>query len=81
MYAAIDEPAVMVGQGKRLDAATTAELQDLADDELGVAIPTETVLRAAGMFLAERGRPGVMAEVERFLAELKEGTDVPMDHA
>lgn len=67
MYVA-DVPTVMVGQGKRLDAETAAELLDMADDETAVAIPTETVLRAAAMFLADRGRPVVAAEVEAFLA-------------
>jgi hypothetical protein len=27
------------------------------------------VLRAAGLFLAEQGRPGVLAEVEAYLAD------------
>lgn len=62
-----DTPTVMVGQGRRLDPQTTAELLDLADDETAVAIPTETLLRAAGKFLAERGRPAAAAEVEAFL--------------
>lgn len=49
-----DDGVAMVGQGKVLDAAATAELRDLATDETAVAIPTGTVLRAAGLFLAER---------------------------
>ncbi len=59
---------MMVGQGTLLDAATTAQLQNLAGHEAGVAIPTETLLRAAGLFLAERGHPAVLAEIEEFLA-------------
>lgn len=66
MYLA-DDPATMVGQGKVLDPDTEAELLDLADDERGVAIPTETVLRAAALVLAEAGRPTVSAEIEAFL--------------
>lgn len=68
MYIA-DDPAVMVSQGKVLDEATTSEMRDLADDERGVAIPTETVLRAAALVLSENGRPSMLAEVEAFLAE------------
>ncbi|MDQ2708667.1 MAG: hypothetical protein M3Z25_13955 [Actinomycetota bacterium] len=68
MYVA-DDPTVMVGQGTKLDPDTAAELLDRAVDEDGVAIPTETVLRAAGLFLAAHGRPGIAAEVEAFLAE------------
>lgn len=64
---ATDDPAVMVGQGKVIDAATSAELMDCAADEGGWFIPTETVLRAAGLFLSERGRPYALA---RFAAGL-----------
>lgn len=63
-----DDPATMVGQGKVLDDATVVELRDLAADERGVAIPTETVLRAAALLLAEDGRTAMLAEVEDFLA-------------
>lgn len=38
--------------------------------EDAVQIPTETVLRAAGLFLAEQGRPGVLTEVEAYLGEV-----------
>lgn len=62
------EPATMVAQGKQLDAATAAELRHVAPDEDGVALPTETVLRAAALFLAERDRPAMLAEVQDFLA-------------
>jgi uncharacterized protein related to proFAR isomerase len=64
-----DLSTMMVGQGKNLDAETAAELQHLAADETASLIPTETVLRAAGLFLARHGRPTVAAEVEAFLAE------------
>jgi hypothetical protein len=63
----------MVGQDKHLDAETTAELRHVADDEAGIALPTETVLRAAALFLAEHGRPAMVAEVEAFLAEWSRG--------
>lgn len=68
MYLGAD-PVTMVGQGKRLDDATAAELRDVATDEYAVAIPTETVLRAAALVLAEQGRPAMLAEVKAFLAE------------
>lgn len=65
---ATDVPSSMVGQGKVLDAETTHELLDLAADEVGAIIPTETVLRAAALFLASHGRPAMIAEVEEFLS-------------
>jgi len=63
-----EDPTVMVSQGKLLDAETAGQMQYVAHDETGVAIPTETVLRAAGLFLAAQGRPSVAAVVEAFLA-------------
>jgi hypothetical protein len=65
------DPAWMVGQGKRLDATATGQLLDLAADEVASRIPTETILRAAGLFLAERGHPGVLAEIESYLAGIE----------
>lgn len=62
-----DDPSVVVAQGKILDDPTTTELLDLADDERGVALPTETVLRAAALILAERGRSDVVHTVEEVL--------------
>jgi len=56
MYVA-DDPAVMVCQGTHLDAETSAELLDVASNEGGLAVPTETVLRAAALVLAEHGPP------------------------
>ncbi len=47
----------MVAQGKKLDADTTANLEDHAADETAVLIPTETVVRAVGKHLAEYGWP------------------------
>lgn len=63
-----DDPAQMVAQGVILDDHTSAELQDPGADETGVALPTETVLRAAALFLAEQGRPAMLAEVQEYLA-------------
>jgi hypothetical protein len=54
VYVAEDDPAVMVVQGKLLDADTTTELRDMLADETAVRIPAETVLRAAERYLAER---------------------------
>jgi hypothetical protein len=68
MYLA-EDPSRMIGQGKHVDDATANELLDLADDEGAFEIPTETVLRAAAMVLAEAGRPGMIAEVEAYLAQ------------
>lgn len=63
-----DDPARMVAQGPVLDTVELAELQQRAADETGVVLPTETVLRAAALFLAERGRPAMLAEVRDYLA-------------
>jgi len=62
-----EDPNLMVGQGKFLDSATAAELRHVAADEGGLAFPTEMVLRAAALVLAEHGRPAMLAEVETFL--------------
>ena len=73
LYVVEDDAAVMVDQGKVLDAHTTGELEDLAVDETGVRVPTETVLRAAGRLLTEHGRPGVADEIDAYLAEIAVG--------
>jgi hypothetical protein len=44
---ATDDPKVMVIQGNVLDSETRANLQQVLDGEDAVAIPTETILRAA----------------------------------
>lgn len=66
-----ESPERMVAQGKVLDPRTTSELQEVAKDELGVELPTETVLRAAALFLAEQGRPAMVDEVEAYLAGME----------
>lgn len=71
MYLA-DDPAWMVCQGRHLDAETAGELHHVAPDEGGLAVPTETVLRAAALVLAEHDRLAMLAEVEAFLAERQE---------
>jgi hypothetical protein len=52
VYVAEDDPAVMVVQGKYLDAETTAELDDVLGDETAVRIPAETLVRAVENYLA-----------------------------
>lgn len=74
MYAVEGRYDLMVGQGKDLDADTAAELVERADDESGVLIPTETVLRAAALFLADRGRADIMMNIDGFLAEWEGGS-------
>lgn len=54
VYVAADDPAVMVVQGKLLDADTAAQLHHMLADETAVRIPAETVMRAAERYLAER---------------------------
>jgi hypothetical protein len=53
VYVAEEDPTVMVIQGKHLDAETTAELDDVLDDETAVRIPAETLVRAVEKYLAE----------------------------
>lgn len=69
VYVQLEDLAWMVAQGRLLDAEASAELRERAPDEAGVRIPTETVLRAVGLFLADHGHPGVLAAVEAYLAE------------
>ncbi len=47
-----EDASVLVVQGKVLDDATVAELVGIADDELAVAIPRETLLRAVAQLKA-----------------------------
>jgi hypothetical protein len=54
VYVAEDDPTVMVVQGKFLDAETTAELDEVLDDETAVHIPTETLVLAVEKYLAEQ---------------------------
>ena len=54
VYVAEDDPAVMVVQGKFLDAHTTAELDEVLEDETAVRIPTETLVLAVEKYLAEQ---------------------------
>lgn len=69
VYVADDEPARMIAQGKMLDPAVLETLVSMAIDETAVEIPTETVLRAAGVFLAEHGRPDLREAIEELLAQ------------
>jgi hypothetical protein len=71
MYLDLEDLAWMVGQGPMLESEATAELLERSAEEVGVRIPTETVLRAVGLFLAERGHPGVVDAVEAYLAEVE----------
>lgn len=70
MYVDDDDASMMVSQCHALDARATTELCNLASNEVAGAIPAETVLRATGLYLAERGFPSVLAEVERYLASV-----------
>jgi hypothetical protein len=54
VYVAEDDSAVMVVQGKHLDPETTAELDDVLDDETAVRIPTETLVLAVEKHLAQQ---------------------------
>jgi hypothetical protein len=46
---ATDDPGLLVVQGNVLDPDTRNNLRNVLDDEDAVAIPTETILRAARM--------------------------------
>jgi len=64
-----DHPATSVAQGPLLNADDMAALEELGEGEGAVKLPTETLLRAAALILAELGRPAMLAEVNDFLAE------------
>lgn len=70
VYLAEGDLTCMIAQGKVLDATTLAGLLDVALDESAVRLPTETVLRAAGLFLAEQGRPDLRDAIDEVLARL-----------
>lgn len=63
-----DDPARMIGQGKRLGAEETAGLLELLDDETAVAIPTETVFRGVAKYATEHGDDELAGLLEAFLA-------------
>jgi hypothetical protein len=67
VYVDHDDPTTLVCQGPLLDEAGTAELLNRAPHEAGVALPSETLLRAAGLFLARQGVTGPLAEIEAYL--------------
>ncbi len=62
-------PTTTVAQGSLLTPEEMAELQQLGEGEGAVRLPTETLLRAAALILAEHGKPAMLAEVTDFLAE------------
>lgn len=62
-----DDPARMIGQGKKLDAAETAELLELGVDETAVAIPTETILRGVARYVSEQGDDMLSQRIGEFL--------------
>ena len=62
-----EDPAWMVAQGKILDSATFQQMEERADDESGVLLPTETAIRSIGLLLAEAGRPDLAADIEAVL--------------
>ena len=68
VYIDRDDPTRAVCQGPLLDEAGIAELLNRAPDEGGIALPSETLLRAAGFLLARHGVTGPLAEIEAHLA-------------
>jgi hypothetical protein len=64
-----EQPATSVAQGPLLSPDDMTELQQVGEGEGAVRLPTETLLRAAALILAEHGRPAMLAEVQDFLAE------------
>jgi predicted TIM-barrel enzyme len=65
---ATDDPAWMVAQGPRLDAVHEADLMERLPHEVGVRVPTETVLRAVAKYATEQGGDHLAAAVETFLS-------------
>ena len=72
VYVDDEYPEQMVCQGPRLADGRRGELREVADAEDAVGVPTETVLRAAALYLAERGHPEMRDVVERHLSGEKE---------
>ena len=66
---ATDDPGWMVAQGPPLSAAEEAALLERLPHELGVRVPTETVLRAVAKHATEHGDDRLAAAVEAFLLE------------
>ncbi len=67
-----DEPQWLIAQGKALDDVLTGQLLDLAADETAVRVPTETIVRAVAMLLAERGEPALAGDISRILSPVAE---------
>lgn len=63
-----DDPARMIGQGKKLSQEEESELLQALDDETAVAIPTETVLRGVAKYATEQGDDDLASRIEAFLA-------------
>jgi hypothetical protein len=61
-------PITSVAQGPLLSTEELVELQELGEGEGAIRLPTETLLRAAALILAEHGRPAMQTEVKDFLA-------------
>lgn len=68
VYLDHDNPSMVVCQGPLLEDEAAAELMNRAPHEGGVALPSETLLRAAGIFLARQGVTDPLAEIEAYLA-------------
>ena len=66
---ATDDPGWMVAQGPRLDPAEEADLLERLPHELGIRVPTETVLRAVAKYATEQGDDYLAAAAEGFLLE------------
>lgn len=62
-----EDPAMMVAQGRISTWRRGASCATWPRASPGLPSPTETVLRAAALFLAENGRPAMLVEVEAFL--------------
>jgi len=67
LYSDPDDPATMVCQGKKLSTAHAAELLEVAEDETGVTIPTETLFRGTAKYVSEHGDDELARKIEEFL--------------
>lgn len=62
-----DDPARMIGQGKKLSREEESDLLQVLADETAVSIPTETVLRGIAKYATEQGDDALASRIEAFL--------------
>jgi hypothetical protein len=62
------DPTWMIWRGQAISPTERRELLEVEDDEMGVALPTETVFRRAAGYVAGNGHGALAAQLEAFLS-------------